>query len=134
MNLIKKTSTGILICLLLSGCVFFAAAGKKLSEYCPGLNIKLGGVNISSNNGREVTVVDYDNAWQKKVNAYFTDKANGFAGGNPRRYEDIKAGDDAVVADGDSILTKTIDKGNKTTMVIYNVSTRRIVIVEEKNE
>jgi hypothetical protein len=135
MNLIKKTSTGLLICLLLSGCALFTAAGKKLSEYCPGLNIKLDGVNISINNGREVTLVQYDDSWQKKVNAYFTDKANGFTGGgDQRRYLSIKANDEAVVADGDSILTKTIVKGNKTATVIYNVTAQKIAIVEEKNE
>jgi len=134
MNLIKKTSTGVLICLLLSGCALFTAAGKKLSEYCPGLNIKLDGVNISINNGREITVVQYDDSWQKKVNAYFTDKTNGFAGGDQRKYGDIKANDDQVIAGGDSILSKTIIKGNKTATVIYNASTQKIVIIEEKNE
>jgi hypothetical protein len=134
MNLIKKTSTGLLICLILSGCAFFAAAGKKLSEYCPGLNIKLNGVNISINNGREVTVVQYSDSWQKKVNAYFTDKANGFAADDGRKYLDIKASDEQVVADGDSILTKTIVKGNKTATVIYDASSQKIAIVEEKGE
>jgi hypothetical protein len=134
MNLIKKTSTGLLICLILSGCAFFAAAGKKLSEYCPGLNIKLNGVNISINNGREVTVVQYSDSWQKKVNAYFTDKANDFTDGNPRRYLDIKVNDDAVVADGDSILSRAIDKDNEIVTVIYNASTRKIIIVEDKDD
>jgi len=134
MNLIKKTTTGLVICLILSGCAFFAAAGKKVSEYCPGLNFKLNGVNMSVNNGREVTVVQYDDSWQKKVNAYFTNKANDFTGGNPRRYLDIKAGDDRVVADGDSILSKAIDKGNKIVTVIYNVTTQRIIIVEDSDK
>jgi hypothetical protein len=135
MNLIKKTTTGLLICLILFGCAFFAAAGKKLSEYCPGLNIKLDGVSISINDGKEVTVVQYDDSWQKKVNAYFTDKANGYTGvGDKRRYMSIKANDEPIVADGDSILTKTIVKGNKTATVIYNVSARKIAIVEEKDE
>ena len=104
----------LFICVLLSGCAFFAAAGKKLSEYCPGLNIKLNGVSISTNNGREVTVVQYDNSWQKKVNAYFTDKTNGFATDKSRRYLDIKDGDDRAAADGDSILTKTMLKSTNT--------------------
>jgi hypothetical protein len=135
MNLIKKTSSGILICLLLSGCVFFAAAGKKLSEYCPGLNIKLDGVSMSINNGQKVTVVQYDDSWQKKVNAYFTDKANGYTGvGDKRRYFSIKANDEAIVADGDSILTKTIVRGKKTATVIYNVSAQKIAIVETNDE
>ena len=90
---------------------------------------------MSINNGREVTVVQYDDSWQKKVNNYFTDKANGFTGGgDQRKYYSIKANDEAIVADGDSILTKTIVKGNKTATVIYNVTTRSIAIVEEKDE
>ena len=134
MNLIKKTSAGLVICLILSGCALFTAAGKKISEYCPGLNIKLDGVNISINDGREVTVVQYADSWQKKVNAYFTDKANGFTGGDQRKYLSIKANDEPLVAEGDSVLSKTIVKGNKTATVIYNVSTRRIAIIEEKDE
>jgi len=125
---------GLMMCIFLSGCAFFAAAGKKLSTYCPGLNVSLTGVNMSINGGREVTVLDYGNSWQKKVNIYFTDKANGYTGGNQRRYQDLKADDDALVADGDSILSKTIDKNNKTATVIYNVSTRRIIIVEESDK
>jgi len=137
MKFSKKSTllAGVLICVFLSGCAFFAAAGKKLSDYCPGLNIKLNGVSISINDGREVTVVQYGDSWQKKVNTYFTDKANGFAGGDQRKYMTIKASDDdQVVADGDSILSKTINKNNKTATVIYNVSTRKIIIVEEKDK
>ncbi len=125
---------GLIICVLSSGCAFFAAAGKKLSEYCPGLNIKLDGVNMSINNGREVTVLDYSSSWQKKVNTYFTDKANGYAGGNQRRYMGIKASDEEIVADGDSILSKTIDKNKKTATVIYNATTQKIIILEESGE
>jgi hypothetical protein len=131
MNLIKKMSTGVLICLILSGCAFFAVAGKKLSEYCPGLNIKLSGVSIATNNGRAITIVQYDNSWQKKVTAYFNDKANGFAGDKSRKYLDIKDGDDRAVADGDSILTKAVTKGKTNAVVIYNVTTSRIIITED---
>ena len=132
MNLIKRTSAGVLICLLLYGCGFFVAAAKKVSEYCPGLNLKLNGVSIITNNGRKMTIVAYEDSYQKKVDAYVSDKANGFAADNPRKYLDLKDDDNSVVADGDSILTKSVEGGGRNGTVIYNATTRKIIIVEPK--
>lgn len=106
MNLIKRTSAIIIVCLLLYGCGFFAAAGKKVSQYCPGLNLKITGFSISINNGREVTVVDYPDSYQKKVNAYFSDKTHGFSGTIPRRYDGLRSNDETQLADGDSVQAK----------------------------
>jgi hypothetical protein len=134
LNNLRKKSAAVaaclLVCFFLSGCQLFAVGGQKLSEYCPGLSVKLDGISWHNSGSTGVLILQYDPGYQKKVNAYFADKANGFAGDKPRSYMDIKDGDNAAVADGDSILTKTIDKGKKTATVIYNATTRRIIIVE----
>ena len=131
MNLSKKNFATILICLLLYGCGFFVAAGQKVSKYCPGLNLKVDGVSWSSTKSRKITVVDYEAGYQKKVDAYFTDKSNGFVGDNPRKYLDLKSSDERAVADGDSILTKSFSKGKTNATVIYNATTRKIIVMED---
>src|SRR5580704_3175638 len=120
----------LLICFLISGCQIFTEGKKKMNEYCPGLKVGLSGVSWSEGSSHAVYILQYDGSDQKKVNTYFADKANGFAAGKPRSYTDIKDGDNQAVADGDSILTKAFSKGKANAVVIYNVTTRRIIITE----
>jgi hypothetical protein len=135
MNAFPKTTARatacILICFLLSGCQIFTQGKKKLNEYCPGLKVGLNGVSWSSGSSHDVYILQYDSGDQKKVNSFFTDKANGFAGDKPRSYMDIKDGEDRAVADDDSILTKAFSKGKTNAVVIYNATTRRIIITED---
>ncbi len=126
-----KVAAFATICFLLSGCQLFTAGQKKLHAYCPGLKVKVDGVNWSGGSAHDIYVLQYDRSDQKKVNAYFADKANGFAVDKPRSYMDIKNGDTQAVADGDSILTKTVNKGKITATIIYNATTRRIIIAED---
>src|ERR1700749_3895716 len=132
MNLLKRTSAGLLICLVLYGCGFLAAPGQKVSKYCPGLNLKINGVNIWSTESRKITVVQYEDSYQGKVDAYFGDKSKGYGVGNPREYLDLKNGEDHAVSEGDSILTATVLGTNVTGTVIYNATTKRIIIIEPK--
>jgi hypothetical protein len=135
MRTIPKTTTlaaaGLVICFLLSGCQIFTEGKKKLNEYCPGLNVGLNGVNWSEGSSHAVYILQYDGSDQKKVSAWFADKANGFAGDKPRSYMDIKDGEDRAIADDDSILSKSFSKGKTNAVVIYNVTTRRIIITED---
>ena len=131
----KKTSLKVaafaLVCFLLSGCQIFTEGKKKLNEYCPGLNVGLSGVSWSEGSSHAVYILQYNSSDQKKVNAYFADKTNGFAPDKSRSYMDIKDGDNHAVADGDSILTKSINKGKTNAVVIYNATTRKIIITED---
>jgi hypothetical protein len=127
----KLIAPVLLVCFLLSGCQLFTSAKQRLNTYCPGLKIGLNGVSWSSNRSGDVYILNYSAGDQGRVTAYFADTANRFAGGNARSYMDIKDGDDRAIADGDSIVSKTIAKPHKTATVIYNATTRRIIIIDD---
>jgi hypothetical protein len=135
MSAFSKTSTRftatLLICFLLSGCQIFTEGKKKLNEYCPGLKVGLNGVNWFEGSSHAVYILKYDGADQKKINSWFADKTNGFAPDKSGSYMDIKDGDNLAVADGDSILTKSFSKGKTNAVVIYNATTRKIIITED---
>jgi hypothetical protein len=126
-----RAAACLLICFLLTGCQIFTEGKKKLNEYCPGLKVGLNGVNWSEGSSHAVYILQYDRSDQKKVNAWFADKANGFAPDKSRSYMDIKDGENQAVADSDSILTKAITKGKTNAVVIYNATTRKIIITED---
>ena len=135
MSAFSKTSTRftatLLICFLLSECQIFTEGKKKLNEYCPALKVGLSGVNWSEGSSHAVYILQYDGADQKKVNAWFANKANGFAPDKSRSYMGIKDSENQAVADGDSILTKSFSKGKTNAVVIYNATTRKIIITED---
>ncbi|MBB3056668.1 hypothetical protein [Mucilaginibacter gotjawali] len=116
---------------LLSGCKFFTEGKNKLKAYCPGLNIGVSGVSWSGNAARDAYVLEYDRDSQKKVVTYFEDKANGFAEVKNGDFYDIEIDNDKIIDRNDHVLIKTIEKKKGTAEVIFNETTRRIVIVEE---
>jgi len=130
-KLIIRITSLLMLIIILSGCQLFTAGQKKLNLYCPGLKIGINGVNWSVNGGRSVLVLSYDSDAQKKVQAYFEDQANGFAEVKNGDFYDIKIDDDNVIDRNDHVLLKTIEKKKGTAEVIFNETTRRIVIVEE---
>ena len=93
---------------------------------------QIDGISISYTEALKVTVIDYEQSYQRKVDAYFAGKANGFAADNPRKYLYLKNGDERIVADGDSILTKSVTKGKSEVDVIYDATTRKIIFTEPR--
>jgi hypothetical protein len=133
-NFYKKSAvvaTGLLICFFLSGCQLFVIGGQKLSKYCPGLNIKLDGINWHENGSVSVYILQYNHSYQQKVAKYFADTTNGYTKAVGRTYYDqnIKEGlDDAVDT---TTVGKIINKGSDTTASVYfDGTTERIIIVE----
>ena len=134
MNISKKTVkiTSLLALLFfLSGCHLFSEAQKQLNLYCPGLKVDINGVSWSGNGSRNVYVLSYDRGFQKTVRAYFDKKENGFTQEKNGDFYDIKIDDNQVIDRDDHILVKTIVKSKGTEEVIFNETTRKIVIIEE---
>ena len=112
-------------------CHLFTGAEKRLNTYCPGLKINVNGVNWYGKPSRHIYVVGYDSVDQGKVNNYFADKAHGFAGDNARRYLDINSNDSAAVTNGDSVESKMFPGNKRSATVVYNLTTHRIIIIED---
>ena len=131
MNLFIRITSVLMLIFLLSGCKFFTEGKNKLKVYCPGLNVGVSGVSWSGNGARDVYVLEYDRDAQKKVVAYFEDKTNGFAEVKNGDFYDIEISDDKVIDRNDHVLLKTIEKKKGTAEVVFNETTRRIIIIEE---
>lgn len=121
----------ILALFFLSGCQLFTQVGKKLNLYCPGLKVDIVAVSWSGDRSRDVYVSSYDRIFQTKVRAYFEKKENGFTEKENGDFYDITIDDNIVIARNDHILVKIIEKQKGTAEVIFNESTRRIIIIEE---
>jgi hypothetical protein len=121
----------ISICFILPACNLFTGAEKGLNRYCPGLKINVNGVSWYGKPARHIYVVSYDPGDQGKVNNYFADRSHGFTGDNPRRYLYIKSNDSAAVANGDSVESKLFEGNKRSATVVYNLTTHRIIIIED---
>jgi hypothetical protein len=132
MNTFSKIAAGLLFCFFLSGCQLFAIGGQKLSEYCPGLNVKLDGINWHKTGHTSVFILRYDHGYQEKVAKYFADTANGYtkAVGRTDYDQNIKEGEaDAIDT---TTVGKIINKGSDTTASVYfDGTTERIIIIEK---
>jgi hypothetical protein len=115
---------------VLSGCQIFTAGKKKLNLYCPGLKIGINGINWSLNGGQSVYVLSYNSDDQKKVQAYFENKENGFAEAKNGDFYGIEIDNNPVIDRSDNILGKILEKSKVKAEVILNESTRRIIIIE----
>jgi hypothetical protein len=130
-NLKIRITPFLMLIFLLSGCKFFTEGKNKLKVYCPGLNVSVIGVSWSGNAARDVYVLEYDRDSQKKAAAYFEDRANGFAEVKNGDFYDIEIDNDKVTDRNDNVLVKTIEKKKGSAEVIFNETTRKIIIVEE---
>jgi len=137
-NVHKKSAAvavGLLVCFFLSGCQLFAIGGQKLSEYCPGLNVKLNGINWHINGSVSVFILQYDQPYQPKVVKYFADTANGFTKAIGRTYYDQNIKEGLADAVDTTTVGKIINKGSDTTASVYfDEATERIIIIEKMNE
>jgi hypothetical protein len=131
MKKIKRLSFLAFIALVLlfplSGCHLFDSAKQKLNLYCPGLKIDLSGVNYSVNGARDVYVLSYDESFQKQVAAYF--QSNGFTAVN-NKLGDIEVDDENMVDPNDNMVAKEIKTKKQDVEVVFNQTTRRIIIIE----
>jgi len=136
-NLYKKTAAvvaGLLVWLFLSGCQLFAIGGQKLGEYCPGLNVKVNGINWHKNGSVSVFILQYDHSYQQKVFKYFADTTNGFTKAVGRTYYDRNIKEGLPDAVDTTTIGKIISKGVDTTASVYfDGTTERIIIIEKVN-
>jgi hypothetical protein len=130
-NLIAKTSFFLITFLLLSGCQFYIDGKKKLNLYCPGLKVNISGVSWSGDASKDVYVLSYDRDFQKKIQSYFKKKENGFTEVKNGDFYDIVINDNKVIDRKDQVVVKTIEKSKGTAEVIFNETTRKIIIIEE---
>ena len=134
-NLNKKSAAvaaGLLICFFLSGCQLFGIGGQKLSKYCPGLNIKLDGINWHENGSTSVYILQYNHSYQQKAVKYFADTANGYTKALDRTYYDQNIKEGLTDAVDTTTVGKTINNGSDTTASVYfDGATERIIIIEK---
>ena len=138
MNALKRAALWLtaclLACFLLQGCKFFTEGTKALKEYCPGLKVNINGVSWMGGTASDVYILKYDRSFEKRVYTYFADKSNGFSNDNSRGYLDIKDGEDRAVADGDSVVSKKIEKGKQSATVVFNRTTGIIIIIKVREK
>jgi hypothetical protein len=137
-NLHKKTAAvaaGLLVCFFLSGCQLFAIGGQKLSKYCPGLNVKIDGINWHETGSVSVFILQYDHSYQQKVVKYFANPANGYTKEVGRTYYDQNIKEGTPDAVDTTTIGKIINKGIDTTASVYfDGTTERIIIIEKVNK
>ena len=115
------------------GCKFITEGKQKLANYCPGLKISDPGMTYAYSNGKAFYVIDYDQSSQEAVKAYFENKENGFADEKDGDFYNLTLDDKPVIEKTDNILGKTLKHSKGNTEVIFNESTRRIIIIENSD-
>lgn len=130
MNLIKRTSEYLIICLLLAGCAFFDAGTKKLDKYCPRLSVDIFSYHEIIGSTKTIWILHYHKSFQQRVDTYFSNKVNGFTS-ESRSVLLNELGRIRSKVYSDSVLTKTIKKVNERTSIIYDKPVHRIVIIEQ---
>ncbi len=131
----RKSTRKILVTLLAiffiaSSCNFVGDAKTKFARYCPGLKINTAGISYAYSNGKTFYVISYDQSSQKEVKTYFEKKENGFGENKDSDLYDLKFNDDPAIDKSDNILTKTIKHRKGSTVVVFNETTRRILIID----
>jgi hypothetical protein len=119
--------------LAFSGCKFLTEGKQKLAHYCPGLQITNPGITYAYSDGKGFYVFDYDQSAQGDVKTYFEKKENGFAEEKDGDFYNIKLDDKPVIDRADNILGKTFKHAQGNTEVVFNETTRRIIIIENSD-
>lgn len=118
------------LCLAVFGCKFIAEGNQKFAHYCPGLKISNPGMTYAYSDGRGFYVIDYDPSSQGTVKTYFEKKENGFAEEKDGDFYNLQIDDKPVIDRTDNILGKTFKHNKGNTEVVFNETTRRIIIIE----
>jgi hypothetical protein len=113
-----------------SGCKFLTEGKQKLAHYCPGLQITNPGITYAYSDGKSFYVISYDSSFQEAVKSYFEKKENGFAEIKDGDFYNMKVGDEPVIDKSDNFLGKAFKEKKGNTEVIFNETTRRIIIIE----
>jgi hypothetical protein len=124
----------------LSSCHLFDEAKQKLLVYCPGLNISLNGVHIQEHteadmSDKKLFVLSYSSDNDQTVDKYFLNGAHGFTNMPndalfQKEAKDVNTDDDKALNDGDVVVAKTITKTNGHTLVMFNQTQKKILIME----
>jgi hypothetical protein len=115
------------------GCQFITEGKQKLAHYCPGLKITISGISYAFSGGRGSYIVDYEPSSQQAVRTYFEKQDNGFAEEKDGDFYNIELDDKPIIDRTDNILSKTFKHAKGNTEVIFNKTTRRIIIIENSN-
>ena len=83
--------------------------------------------------GKGFYVIDYDQSFQESVKAYFENKENGFAEEKEGDFYKLRLDDKPVIDRSDNALGKTFKHAKGNTEVIFNETTRRIIIIENSD-
>jgi hypothetical protein len=118
---------------MVSGCQFITEGKQKLAYYCPGLKIATPGITYVFSGGKGSYVIDYEPSSQKEVKAYFEKNENGFTEEKDGDFYNIQLDDKPVIDSTDNILGKTFKHTKGNTEVIFNGTTRRIIIIENSD-
>jgi hypothetical protein len=129
-NAVCRLAILLVLLFFLSGCHLFTEGKRAFNLYCPGLRVDIEGVSYSANGARDFYVLSYDRSFQKQVQTYFAKKQNNFTEVKDSDLFDLEIDDEAVIDKTDSIVGKTIDQRKGKVEVVFNQTTRRIIIVE----
>ncbi|GAA4336766.1 hypothetical protein GCM10023149_45870 [Mucilaginibacter gynuensis] len=135
---LKKHSLNLILflipCVLYSGCALFTESKEKLAKYCPGLKVDLNNVNIKSNANNNESRVSYilgynaDN--EQEVEDYFMNGNHGYTTLRDNAFFIREDKEKEALSDVDIAVGKTIDHHKTHTIVVFNKSKSRIIIIE----
>lgn len=115
-----------------TSCNFIRDGKAKLAHYCPGLKIDISGISYSFHGGKAAYTIDYDSSSQEAVKTYFENKNNGFTEEKDGDFYDIEMDDKPIIDRSDNILAKAFKHPKGKTEVVFNETTRRIIIIENE--
>ena len=130
---LKLLAPILILSFALAGCQFFTEGKLKLANYCPGLKIGIDKMSYSYSAGKTFYAIKYDAPDQGTVKTYFDKKENGFMALKNGDFYDIKMDDAPVIDSSDNILGKIFKHRKGNTEVIFNETTRRIIIIENSD-
>ncbi|HTK19645.1 MAG TPA: hypothetical protein VL442_09040 [Mucilaginibacter sp.] len=88
-------------------------------------------MSYAYSSGKTFYVISYDPSSQETVKSYFEKKDNGFTEIKDADLYNMKVDDESVIDKSDNVLGKTFKDSKGSTEVIFNESTRRIIIIED---
>src|SRR5258708_29074642 len=118
---------------IVSGCKFITEGKQKLARYCSGLKINSPGMTYAFSDGRGFYVIDYDRSSQQNVKTYFEKKENGFVEEKDGDFYNLELDGKPVIDKTDNIFGKTFIHAKGNTEVVFNETTRRILIIKNSD-
>ncbi len=112
----------------------FDEAGKKVNNYCPGLNVELDLFTWHKDGSRSVLICQYDSTYQEVVADYFADPKNNYSEDIGHKYFMTNKPNGPLETVDSNTVGKIISKDSVTASVYFDRTKARIIIVEQKTK